>query len=216
MAEFPSDPIEPAEFFEGFVPARFAKLALADPLARVSLSLGVHLHGDGGGEWLYHLREGDLEVIAGGCEDASFTVIQSVEDWRGTLWEGRGGIVAERGLRLLRSRRLGTPADGGVALAAGSDLIERLVDLDGVLRAVVTDGPGGDWALALQFGPGEVPDEPCTTVRISHDDAHKMANGELPPLQAFLGGRVNVSGDMLLVMQLQGLISELLDDRQGP
>ena len=31
MAEFPSDPIDPAEFFEGFVPARFAKLALARP-----------------------------------------------------------------------------------------------------------------------------------------------------------------------------------------
>jgi hypothetical protein len=224
MVEFPSSPIEPAEFFESFVPARFAKLALPDPLARVTLQLGVHLHGDGGGEWLYHLQGGDLDVIAGGCDEASFTLIQSVEDWRGTLWEGRGGVVAERGLRLLRSGRLatltggGTPAVGSASSldSAASDLIERLVDLDGVLRAVITDAPASDWAIALQFGPGEVPAEPTTTVSIANDDIHALANGDLDPMQAFMAGRVTIAGDMLLAMQLQSLFSELLDGRQGP
>ena len=211
MADFPSAPIEPAEFFEAFLPARFAKLTLPDPLARAALRIGVHLHGDGGGEWLYHLREGALDVVAGGCEDASFTLIQSVDDWRGTLWEGRGGAVAERGLRLLRSERLAALA-GGAAQAGDSDFLERLVGLDAVLRAVVTDGPGGDWAIALQFGPGKVPPEPTATVRIANDDAHAMANGELPPLQAFLAGRVSVGGDMLLVIQLQALLSELMKE----
>ena len=215
MAKFPSAPIDPAEFFESFVPARFAKLALPDPLARVALRIGVHLHGDGGGEWLYHLCDGDLEVFAGGCDEASFTLIQSVDDWRGTLWEGRGGVVAERGLRLLRSPRLATLA-GGAARAADSDLIERLVDLGGVLRAVVTDGQAGDWTIALQFGPGEVPAEATTTVRVAHDDVHAMAKGDLAPLQAFLAGRVSIAGDMLLAMQLQSLLSELMDGRQGP
>jgi hypothetical protein len=218
MAEFPSSPIDPAEFFESFVPAHFEKLLLPASIARVALRIGVHLHGDGGGEWLYHLRDGDLEVVAGGCDEASFTLIQSVDDWRGALWEGRGGVVAERGLRLLRSDRLAALAGGATQALDGadSDLIERLVDLDGVLRAVLTDGQAGDWAIALQFGPGEVPAEPTTTVRIAHDDVHAMVNGNLAPLQAFMAGRVNIDGDMLLAMQLQSLISELLDGRQGP
>ena len=216
MAEFPSSPIDPAEFFESFVPARFAKLVLPDPLASVGLRVGVHLHGDGGGEWLYHLRDGDLEVVAGGCDEASFTLIQSVDDWRGALWEGRGGVVAERGLRLLRSGRL-TALAGGGAHSADSDLIERLAGLDGVLRAVVTDGRAGDWAIALQFGPGQVPPEPTTTVRVAHDDVHAMAKGDLAPLQAFLAGRVSIAGDLLLAMQLHALISELREARRaGP
>jgi len=215
MAEFPSSPIDPSEFFESFVPARFAKLVLPDPLARVALRIGVHLHGDGGGEWLYHLRDGNLEVVAGGCDDAAFTLIQSVDDWRGAIWEGRGGVVVERGLRLLRSGRLAALASGA-SHATGGSLIERLVDLDGVLCAVVTDAPARDWTIALQFGPGAVPPEPTTTVRIANDDVHAMANGKLDPLQAFLAGRVSIAGDMLLAMQLQSLISELLDGRRGP
>jgi len=215
MAEFPSSPIDPAEFFESFLPARFAKLALQGPLARVTLRFGVHLHGDGGGEWLYHLRDGTLDVVAGGCDEASFTLIQSVDDWRGTLWEGRGGIVAERGRQLLGSGRLVTLA-GAAAQAAGADLIERLVDLDGMLRAVITHPEEGDWAIALQFGPGDVPDEATTTVRVAHEDAHKLASGDLGAMQAFMAGRVSIAGDMLLAMQLQSLISELLDGRQGP
>jgi hypothetical protein len=216
MAEFPSDPIDPAEFFESFVPARFAKLVLPDPLARAVLRVGVHLYGDGGGEWLYHLRDGDLDVVAGGCDEASLTLIQSVDDWRGTLWEGRGGVVAERGLRLLRSGRLAALA-GGAAHAAEPDLIERLAGLDGVLRAVVTDGQAGDWAIALQFGPGEVPAEPTTTVRVAHDDVRAIAKGDLAPLQAFLAGRISIAGDPLLAMQLQALLSELLKARRaGP
>jgi hypothetical protein len=217
MVPFPKSPIDPDEFFESFVPKRFAALTLPRPLTSVTLQLGVHLHGHGGGEWLYHLREGDLDVVAGGCDDASFTLIQSVEDWRGTLWEGRGGVVVERGRKLLRPEgvRKAAAVRGAARSAVDSDLVERLADLDGVLEAVVTDGPGGDWSLALQFGPGVVPKEPDTTVRISHADAHKMANGDLPPLHAFLAGRVSVAGDMLLVMQLQALVSELLDGREG-
>ncbi|MBW2290663.1 MAG: SCP2 sterol-binding domain-containing protein [Deltaproteobacteria bacterium] len=176
----------------------------------------MHLHGDGGGEWLYHLRDGDLEVVTGGCDEASFTLIQSVDDWRGTLWEGRGGVVAERGLRLLRSGRLAALA-GGPAHTADSALFERLVGLGGVLRAVITDGQAGDWAIALQFGPGEVPAEPTTTVRVAHDDIHAMSKGDLAPIQAFLAGRVSIAGDLLLAMQLQALLSELLKaGRDGP
>ena len=158
----------------------------------------------------------DLDVIAGGCEDASFTLIQSV-----------GGLARHALGRAGRCRGRARPAPAALAAtrhargrrgarAADSDLIERLVDLGGVLRAVVTDGQAGDWAIALQFGPGEVPAEPTTTVRIAHDDVHKMAKGDLAPLQAFLAGRVSIAGDMLLVMQLQGLISRADGRPPGP
>jgi hypothetical protein len=207
MTAFPDSPIPATEFFEGVVPARFNESTLPEAATALEIAWGVHLSGDGGGEWLYQLAGGALEVSAGDCDAAAFTLIQSVDDWRGTLWEGRGGVVAAKGLALVQSERV---AGLMGAAAAGLDraFLERLEDLDGVLRTVLTDGPGGDWSLGVQFGQGPVPTEATTTVSISHTDADALAAGELAPLEAFLAGRVRVEGDMLLMMQLQSLVSE--------
>ena len=101
MAVFPPSPIAPADFLEGYVAEFFSELDLSEAAKRLDLTLGVRLDGPGGGEWLYTLRGGALEVVAGSREAAAFTLIQSVDDWRGALWEGRGAAVSERMLGLL-------------------------------------------------------------------------------------------------------------------
>jgi putative sterol carrier protein len=214
VAEFPASPISPAEFLESFVTDAFSELDLPEALKRLDLQLGVRLDGEGGGEWLYTLRGGALEVAAGSREKAAFTLIQSVDDWRGALWEGRSGVVAERALALLRAvgrralaeRAADDPDPGG---------LERLAALDGVMRAVVTGGPTGDWSTAFKFGPGEIPAEPTTTLSIHYDDAVALARREISPLEAFLAGRISVAGDMLLVMQVQAILLEAAEAGRG-
>ena len=51
MTDFPASPLPPAEFFEQWLPQRFAAAELTPALREADLSLGVVLRGEGGGEW---------------------------------------------------------------------------------------------------------------------------------------------------------------------
>jgi hypothetical protein len=206
VVAFPPSPIPPADFLEGYVAERFSELDLPEAVERLDLTLGVRLDGEGGGEWLYTLRGGALEVAAGSREQAAFTVIQSVDDWRGALWEDRGGAVAERVFEWFRPG--GRLASWAHAPAPDPEVFERLSALDGLIRAVVTGGPAGDWSSAFKFGPGEIPEAATTTLSIHRDDAAAIARREIGPLEAFMAGRISVDGDLRFVMQLQAIALE--------
>ena len=199
MVDLPAADIAPAEFFERWLPEAFAAAELPPGTRDLDLLLGVRLEGEGGGEWLLHLRGGALEVRAAPRDEAAFTVVQSVEDWRGALFEGRGGPFGRQAAGLFRP---------GEAAAAGPELTPAILDqlraLRGLIRMVVS-GPAGEWSVAFQLGPGEIPSEPTTTVTVSEEDAAAMERGELDPLQAFMAGRVRIAGDMALLMQMQAI-----------
>jgi putative sterol carrier protein len=77
--------------------------------------------------------------------------------------------------------------------------------LRGVIRMVVTGGAGGDWSVDLKLGPGAPPAQPTTTVTIAAADADALERGELDPMQAFMSGKIMVTGDMTLMMQMQAI-----------
>lgn len=200
MPQLPPASTPPKEFFEVHVPRAFRAAALPDEAREVEVVLGVRLEGEGGGEWCIQLGKGDLSVAPGSTEDASFTVIQSVADWRGALWEGRGGAFGKQ------SRALFEPGAGvGGAGALGPSALAQLQMLRGVIKMVVGGGPGGDWTVAFKLGPGPVPEQPTTTVNITAEDADALERGELDPMQAFMSGRIQIAGDMTLLMQMQAI-----------
>lgn len=203
MAEFPSSPITPSEFFESWFPKAFAEAELPPGSADVEVKLGMLLHGDGGGEWIFDLDRGSLSVAQASREDAALTVVQSVDDWRGALWEGRGGAFGEQAMSAFKPgiQPVSGPAAGGMTPAA----LAQLRNLDGMIRMVVAGGEGGDWQVSLRLGPGAIPAEPNTTVTVSAADAQAMADGSLDPMQAFMSGRIQVAGDMALMMQMQAV-----------
>jgi hypothetical protein len=88
--------------------------------------------------------------------------------------------------------------------------------LRGLVRMCVTGGDGGDWSLGLLLGPGEIPAEPTTTVSIRAEDADALERGELNPLEAFMGGRIQVAGDLALLMQMQAIQMQAAAARPGP
>ena len=56
---------------------------------------------------------------------------------------------------------------------------------------------GGDWKSINT----EIP----SILEVTAEDAEAMENGDLDPLDAFLGGKMLVTGDMALVMQIQAI-----------
>lgn len=83
------------------------------------------------------------------------------------------------------------------------------------LQQVITGGPEGErryWIKIadgqIDMGPGDV-EAPDATITQDYDTASGMARSEVSPVSAFMTGRLKVNGSMMLLMQLQGVISEL-------
>ena len=68
----------------------------------------------------------------------------------------------------------------------GKDKVYRLVFEDGACHAEEGDG------------------DATTTVTMAAEDAVKMLSGELNPMVAFTTGKIRVSGDVSVLMALQG------------
>ena len=205
MAEFPTSPLPPAEFLESWLPRAFAETAVPDEVKAVELELGVLLDGEGGGEWLFRMVEGSLTVLAGSRTTAAFTLVQSVDDWRGALWEGRGGAVGKGASAVFRPETLagGQSGPGGLAVAPSPAALAQMQSLDGFVQMVVSGAAGGDWGVGFKLGPGEIPADPTLTVTLGADDAAALESGELNPIEAFMAGRIQVDGDIALLMQMQ-------------
>jgi putative sterol carrier protein len=208
MPEFPPAPLSPQEFIENWLPKAFAEAELPPGSDQVDVQLGVKLEGDGGGEWVFQIQSGQMSVASGSREDTAFTYVQSVDDWRGALWEGRGGAIGSQSAALFRpGAQAATPSPGqmGAGGAPSPAALEQMRQLDGVIRMAVSGGEGGDWKVDFKLGPGAIPAEPTTTITVLAEDAAAMERGELDPMQAFMSGRMQVTGDMALMMQMQAI-----------
>jgi hypothetical protein len=204
MVAFPVSPMDPERFFEEFLPKAFAEADLPHELRSLGVSFGVRLEGAGGGEWLVHLRDGSVRVERSPCATAAFTVVQSVADWRGALWEGRGGAIGRQAAAAFRPGS-GAAARAGELGVPSAEALAQMQALSGLVRLHVTGGEGGDWSVGLKLGPGEIPADATTSVSMRAEDLDAMERGELSPIEAFMGGRIQVAGDVALLMQMQAI-----------
>jgi putative sterol carrier protein len=207
MAEFPPRPIPPKEFLEKWLPEAFAEATLPTGSEAVDVQLGVRLEGDGGGEWVFHIRGGRLSVSEASRADTAFTYVQSVADWRDALWSGRGGAIGKQAAAMFRpgAAAAARPGQMGAAGAPSPAALEQMRKLNGVIRMVVAGGESGDWKVDFKLGPGPIPEAPTTTITVTAADAAAMERGELDPMQAFMSGRMLVAGDLGLMMQMQAI-----------
>ena len=210
MATFPASPLPARELLEDWLPKAFAEAGPPPGAEEVDVRLGIRLEGEGGGEWVLHLDHGQLRVIPGSRQETAFTYLQSVEDWRGALWEGRGAAIGDGAAQLFKP---GAPAAAAAAAPTGGTLggapsasaLQQMEKLSGVIKMVVTGEDGEDWSVAFKLGPGEIPAEPTTTITLTAADAAALQSGELDPMTAFMSGRMQVTGDMTLMMQMQAI-----------
>ncbi|MBW2273805.1 MAG: SCP2 sterol-binding domain-containing protein [Deltaproteobacteria bacterium] len=192
----------PNEFFEGFLGKALARVRLPK---RVQGPIGVVLRGRDGGEWSVHLGHTAARVEAGLDDALAFTWVQSVDDWRGALWEGRGGEGGKWAQLAFNPARVAQFAQERPLPNAPSAAIGELARAAGLFELRITGAPGGDWAAAVQLGSGPVASKPDARLTLSDDDAVALAGGAVSPLEAFVKGRVHFDGDSSLLLKLPGL-----------
>jgi putative sterol carrier protein len=68
-----------------------------------------------------------------------------------------------------------------------------------------------DGQVELRPGDAETPD---ATIEQDYETAGKLARSELNPVTAFMTGKIRINGSMMLLMQLQGALTELAREMQ--
>ncbi len=79
----------------------------------------------------------------------------------------------------------------------------------------VISGPDGNRRYWIKIEDGEVDmgsgdiAAPDCTITQDYDTAVAMARSEINPISAFMSGKLQIAGNMMLLMQLQGAFAEL-------
>jgi putative sterol carrier protein len=68
-----------------------------------------------------------------------------------------------------------------------------------------------DGAVDMGSGPADAPD---ATIEQDYETAAALARSELNPVSAFMTGKIRINGSMMLLMQLQGALTELAREMQ--
>jgi putative sterol carrier protein len=75
-----------------------------------------------------------------------------------------------------------------------------------------TDGERRYWMKTeggrIDMGPGDV-EAPDATIAQDYDTAVGLARGEVNAVSAYLTGKIKISGNLMLLMGLQGALAEL-------
>ena len=77
----------------------------------------------------------------------------------------------------------------------------------GTLKVVTTGGDDDEW-VAVTFGGAEPNVEtPRATLTMSREVAEQMGKGEANPQELFMSGKIQITGDMMMLMQLAPVLS---------
>ncbi len=189
VARLPQD-ITPAQFFEEWLPAQASALAIKP--AR-NLRVRVELSGDGGGVWELAVSSEGLTTSRGNGAGAlaDVTVRQTVADWR--------AIVAGEPGAVNLAPAQGTPAD---LLFIDRAAQQVLSTVRGQVRFEVTGFNGRTWEANVAFGQGAAKDQPDAIITVDAETYAAMQARTLPAPQAYFQGKIRITGDANLAMQL--------------
>lgn len=183
----------PAQFNRALVEQERAVEAaqrVLEGMRAVDATIRVEVTGPGGGVFFLNLERGRMTAGESPARTPFLTLVQDRAAFE--------RVVAEAGDSALGML-------GGLSGLAGEMKLTRarLENLDGVrgsLRFEVT-GPDG-FVLLTHFGPDPRPETPDTTLRVGPDTYRELRAGLVDPQAAFLSGRIQVTGDLQLAMQL--------------
>jgi putative sterol carrier protein len=92
---------------------------------------------------------------------------------------------------------------------------EAAEDLDAVYQFDLSGAQGGQYVVTIREGACQVKegrhDDPHVVLSMAGEDCVKVLNGELSGPAAAMSGRIRISGDMGLAMQLRALFPGIGD-----
>jgi len=202
--EIPED-ITPQRFYEDLVPRAFREgrdqtKEMIPTLAEIRASLRAEVQGEGGGVWTLTLSEGGLQVRPEALPDPLVALVQTRADWQVSVTKGLGGVLT----RL--SGSMSTPpatTPGTPRPFLTPQKFDRLKLLRGVMNFDVA-GYEGDRTIRLKIilnGALEGKD-PTSFLTMTAADYRDVAEGRLLPQQAFLQGKLRITGDPAFALQL--------------
>jgi len=81
--------------------------------------------------------------------------------------------------------------------------------LDAVFQFEITGDDGGSWSVIIKDGTCQVTegthDSPTVTLTMSGETWLGMVNKEINGIQAFMGGQLKASGDIMLAQRIEQL-----------
>lgn len=181
----------PEEYFKNELPTQFASLAegIDEGPGRICFEI------TGAGLWTMGIKDNAIEVTDGRHED---TLVQVTLD--GANWETAVARLEEGGMG-----PIGT--DTMTTMINNPAVASTLKAAQGTLKVVTTDGDGDEW-VAVTFGGAEPNIEtPRATLSMSREVAEQMGRGEANPQELFMAGKIQITGDMMMIMQLAPVLS---------
>jgi putative sterol carrier protein len=106
-------------------------------------------------------------------------------------------------------KRLNASATFRAAASAANVTIQNVIDTPDGAKRYWMRFEGG--SVKLEAGDAEKAD---ATIEQDYATAVALAKSELNPVSAFMTGKIRINGSMMLLMQLQGALSELAKEMQ--
>ncbi|MBI3073220.1 MAG: SCP2 sterol-binding domain-containing protein [Deltaproteobacteria bacterium] len=197
--------ITPRDFYQSLLANLFSARGPNATLKGFDTSVRAVVSGDGGGTWTIRLRDGAFSVARGPEANPFVTLHQTREDWQVTITKGVGKLLARLG-------DISSNTDAAAALSQaasgfkmpsitfGPEKLKRLSTTKGSFHFDITGAEGGRTIrLSVVFNETE---KPSFAVTIKAEDYRAMSAGTLPPQQAFMQGKIQISGDVPFAMQL--------------
>lgn len=193
---------EPKAYFTELLPGQFERALRAqeraveaaqrvlDGMRAVRTTLAVNVRGEGGGTFYLNIDGGRLTPGTSAAHPVALTLVQELRDY-------------ERLIRDAGDSALGFL--GGLSGLAGEMRLTqaRLDVLSGVSGTLLfqVKGPDG-FSILTHFGGGPGKEKPDTEIRVDPDVYAELRAGRLEAQNAFMGGKIEVAGDMQLAMQV--------------
>lgn len=188
-----SIPRSPREFFTEVVPKVFADVV--EDLVESPGWLAFEVLDSG--EWSFNVSDSTLHVFDGIHEETLIRVTIDISDW-----EHLSG-------RLINTdtHDMAGFAERAARMFASPQATAVLSSTTGTAKFVMTSDSGDHW-MAITFGGVEPSiDEPRVGLTMPDDVGELLLSGKANPQELFMSGKMRVTGDMMLLLQLAPLMS---------